>query len=127
MKKLMAISLIVVAGLLFSSAVYAWWGGYGMGSGAGTNVETMKKFQKETLSLRDELMTKQLELQNEYSKPVSDTNRIATLKKEIIDLQTKIQTVADKYGISGWGQMGQGMMGPGMMGQGMGMCPCMGW
>lgn len=133
-KGTVVVSLVVAIGLLIASGVYAWWpgGGYGMGYyGTGTNVGAVQKFQSETLSLRDALMTKQLELQNEYNKPVPDTNRITTLKKEIIDLQAKIQTVADKYGISGGsmgGQMGGMMMGRGMMGQGMmmDMCP-MGW
>jgi len=98
----------------------AQWDGYG----AGTNVETMKKFQKETLALRDELMTKNLELRNEYSKSVPDTGRIATLRKEIIDLETKIQNIADKYNMTSYGRMG-GMMGSGMMGGGMD-CPMMG-
>lgn len=124
MKKAVVIGLIIVIGLLFVSAVYAWWGGYGRG----TNIENVKKFQKETLSLRDELMTKQFELQDEYSKPVPDTNRIAALRKEIIDLQAKIQAIAEKYGISVWGPTGM-MSGMGygmMMGPMMDMCP-MGW
>ena len=99
----------------------AQWDGYG----AGTNVETMKKFQKETLALRDELMTKNLELRNEYSKSVPDTGRIATLRKEIIDLETKIQNIADKYNMTSYGRMGGMMMGSGMMGGGMD-CPMMG-
>lgn len=131
MKKITVIALALVVGLILASGAYAWWDGYGMGYGTGANVETMKKFQKETLSLRDELMTKQMELQNEYNKPVPDTNRVVALKKEIIDLQAKIQTVAEKYGISAGGpmggMMGRGQMGRGMMGPGMGMCPCMGW
>ncbi len=131
MKKITVIALALVVGLILANGAYAWWGGYGMGYGTSTNVETMKKFQKETLSLRDELMTKQMELQNEYNKPAPDTNRIVALKKEIIDLQAKIQTVAEKYGVSGpmGGQMGGMMMGRGMMGPGMmmDMCPMMGW
>ena len=128
--------LVAVLGLFIAGGAYAWWGGgYGMGYGTGTNVETMKKFQSETLSLRDAIMTKNLELQNEYNKPAPDANRIAALQKEIIDLQAKIQAVAEKYGVSGpmsgmmGGHMGRGMMmGPGMMGSGMmmDMCP-MGW
>ncbi|MGB3940870.1 MAG: hypothetical protein WBK96_05190 [Candidatus Manganitrophaceae bacterium] len=92
-------------------------------SNTGITVEVMKKFEQETHPLRDELMKKQLELQSEYSKPVLDTNRIGTLSKEVIDLQVKIQLVADKYGFpirgTGDGMMGPGMMGPGMMGPGM--------
>lgn len=129
MKKIIVTGLAVLIGLFLTSAVYAWWDGYGMGSGAGTNVETMKKFQKETLNLRDELMTKQMELQNEFNKPVPDTNRIVALKKEIIDLQAKIRTVAEKYGLPAGGPMG-GMMGGGMMmghGMMMDMCPMGRW
>lgn len=116
---------VVVALLVVGGAVYAHgpWG-YSMGYGAGVNVENVKKFQKETLSLRDELITKRLELQNEYSKPQPDYDRIGTLRKEIVDIQTKIQASADKYGVpalgSGYG-MRHGMMGRGMMGD---ACPC---
>lgn len=133
-KKSTIISLVVAIGLLISGGVYAWWpgGNYGMGYGASENVETMKKFQKETLGLRDELMIKQLELQNEYSKPQPDYNRIGTLRKEIVDIQTKIQASADKYGLPAWGSgygKGHGMMSRDMMGYGMmmDMCSMMDW
>lgn len=138
MKKITVIALALVVGLIFASGAYAWWGGhrmghgmgYGTGYGTGTNVETMKKFQTETLSLRDDLMTKEIELRSEYNKPVTDTNRVVALTKEIIDLQAKIQTVAEKYGISAGGPMGGMMMGGGtMMGHGMmmDMCPMGRW
>ena len=131
------VSLVVALGLLIAGGVYAWWpgGGYGMGY-QGANPEAVQKFQTETLSLRQALSSKYIELQNEYSKPTPDTNRIATLQKEIIDLQAKIQTAVTKHGISTGGPMGGHMggmmMGP-MMGQGMmmgpmmDMCPMMGW
>ena len=122
MKRAMVISLIVAIGLFLISDVYArWCGGDGMGYGTDANVENVEKFQKETLNLRDDIITKQMKLRNEYNKPVSDTNRIAAIRKEIIDIQTKIQTVAKKYGISGWGTMG-GMMMDNMMD----MCPMYG-
>ncbi|HTP04762.1 MAG TPA: hypothetical protein VMM54_06375 [Nitrospirota bacterium] len=120
MKRAPMIGFVVVFLLASVIDAGAQWDGYG----AGTNVETMKKFQKETLALRDELMTKNLELRNEYSKSVPDTGRIATLRKEIIDLETKIQNIADKYNMTSYGRMG-GMMGSGMMGGGMD-CPMMG-
>ncbi|MCL4476129.1 MAG: hypothetical protein M1508_07880 [Nitrospirae bacterium] len=116
MKRAMTVVVMVAIALFASTAVYAWWGGYGMGYGTGANVETMKKFQKETLILRDELMTRNIELQNEYSKSVPDTDRIVTLKKEIIDLEAKIQGIADKYNMPSGGHMGGMMMGRGMMG-----------
>ena len=126
MKKGIAMSMALLAVLVLSSAVYAWWGDCGMGcSDTNASVENMKKFQKETLSLRDELMTMKLELRDEYDKPAPDINRIAAIKKEIIDQQVKIQTVAGKYGLqpgeamkrdrTGHGKKGRGMMGTDMM------------
>ncbi len=107
MKRAMTIVVVVAVALLASTAVYAWWGDYGPGYGAAySNVDNMKKFQKETLSLRDELMTKRIELQNEYGKSTPDSSRIVTLKKEIIDLQAKIQDVAAGYNIPAGGYMG---------------------
>ena len=107
---------IIVAG----SALARQSGGYGMmGSGYDrgygncnwndsdrTQVapETMAKFQKETLSLRDELITKRLELSQEYDKDTPDADRVAQLRKDMIDVQTKIQKVADKYDINAAGQ-----------------------
>ena len=123
MKKGIAMSMVLLAVLVFSSAVYAWWGDCGMGcSDTDASVENVKKFQKETLSLRDELITKKLELRDEYNKPARDINRIASIKKEIIDQQAKIQTIAAKYGLhdvvknerSGHGTRGRGMMGKDM-------------
>ncbi|MEK6693133.1 MAG: hypothetical protein AABY44_06875 [Nitrospirota bacterium] len=136
MKKGIMISLILVVVLILASAIYAHgpWGGYGMGRSAttggygtgttATDLEAVKKFQKETLPLRDELITKRIELQNEYAKATPDKNRISTLRKEIADIELKIQEKADAAGLSTWGS---GMMGHGMMGRGMtGDCP-MGW
>ncbi len=140
------IGLFLIAGLILTSAIYAQnpRGGHGMGSstpagGYGTgdsttvDIEVVKKFQKETLPLRDELITKKLELHKEYSKTNPDKGRIATLRKEMVDIELKIQEKADTAGLSPWGcgmmghgMMGHGMMGKGMMGRGMmGMeCPC---
>ncbi|OGW73502.1 MAG: hypothetical protein A3J81_05400, partial [Nitrospirae bacterium RIFOXYB2_FULL_43_5] len=118
-------SLAMVIGLFLTGAAYAMWGGYGPGpciTVTGADIETVKKFQKETLSLRDEIMTKNLELQAEYNKPTPDTKRIATIQKEVIDLKGKIHDIANKHGIkipAGQGMMGRGMMGKGKM-RGMG-------
>jgi hypothetical protein len=102
---------IIVAG----SALARQGGGYGMMGGgfergagdcyrADVDPETMAKFQKETLSLRDEMITKRLELSQEYDKDTPDADRIAQLRKDMIDVQTKIQKVADKYDIDAAGQ-----------------------
>jgi zinc resistance-associated protein len=120
MKKVATISLVIV-GLLISGFAYAdWMGGcneYRMPYGQSTNIDSLKSFQRDTLPVRDEVMTKNAEVQNEYGKATPDYKKIATLQKEIIDLRTKIQVAADKYGVASWGPMSGGM-GPSMMGVG---------
>ncbi|MFA5180455.1 MAG: hypothetical protein WC405_03985 [Syntrophales bacterium] len=127
MKKMMLTAgLVVVAGLFVVGAAFAWCGsgmGYGPGYyGRGANTQTVRNLQRETLSMRDALMAKEIDLENEYMKPAPDVARIASIKKEIIDIQAKIQVVADKYGAPAWGPGYGGRMGGGMM-AGAG-CPC---
>lgn len=122
-KAVVTIALVLLAGLLIAGTASAWcmWGGYGGWSRGGygarygtVDTDKFRNFQKDTLSLREEMVAKNLELENEYDKPTPDPKRVAALEKEIIDLQTKIQEVADKYGISGSGRGYAGrMMGPG--------------
>jgi len=121
MKKrtLVVMGIVLSMSLIVAGSAFArWGGGYGMmgagyDRGAGgfyrTDVapESMAKFQKETLSLRDELITKRLELNQEYDKDTPDADRIAQLRKDMIDVETKIQKVADKYDIGSAGR-GQG-------------------
>ncbi len=132
--KTVAASLIVVALFAFGGIAYAQWGMHGTGGYYGqTNVENLKKFQSETLNLRDALETKQIELDNEYAKPAPDTATINTLQADIADLNAKINAVAAKYGISNGNYYGgyncntancpamhQGAQGGYMMGHGMG-------
>ena len=134
MKKrtLVALGLVLSMSIIAAgSALARQGGGYGMmgggydrgygncnwNDGEGTQVapESMAKFQKETLSLRDELITKRLELSQEYDKDTPDTDRIGQLRKDMIDIQTKIQKVADKYDI---GPAGQGQRSRGGKGRG---------
>jgi zinc resistance-associated protein len=115
MNRKIIISFLVITGLLMAGLVYA------ANSIHYTSPETMRKFQKETLGIREELISKEYELQYEYNKEFPNTSRIATLQKEITELETQIQATADKYGISGSG----GMMGYGMRGYGWGRH--MGW
>ncbi|MFH0932698.1 MAG: hypothetical protein V1832_00070 [Nitrospirota bacterium] len=99
MKGRTIIGLVVVLGLLITSAVYAlgYRGPCGVSNWQAVDIEKIKQFQKETLSLRDEIITKRLELRNECGKQVSDTDRVTVLRKEIRDIRAKIQEVADKY------------------------------
>jgi hypothetical protein len=131
MKKVSVVAMVVAVGFLLSTVAYAAWQGYGPGSGQQVDVNALKQFQKETLPLRDELAAKSLELQNQYASQTPDQSKIATLQKEIIDLQTKIATAAQKQGLPGGGYGPGYGMGPGMMygnggyGPGYGMGPWM--
>lgn len=123
MKKrtLVVVGLVLSLSLIVAGGAFARnGGGYGMmGSGydrgfggcdqsdcfrSDVTPEVMAKFQKETLSLRDELITKRLELRQENDKDTPDAERIGQLRKDMIDVQTKIQKVADKYDIDMGGQ-----------------------
>lgn len=124
--------MVMTAALVFAigSAVYAFGHGDGMNylADSKVDIDKVKKFQKETLNLRDDLIVKKLEVRQEYSKEKPNLDRIATLKKEIIDLHTKIQKSAEANGLPAYGAghgMKGGKMGRGIMGKGMmqGNCP----
>jgi hypothetical protein len=106
MKKLLIVALVVFFGAALSSAVVAS-GPRGQGPGPDTQVDVnaFKNFQKETLTLRDEMAAKRVELRNEFNKADPDQNKIAVLQKEMIDLRTKISAAAKKNGLpdSGFG------------------------
>jgi hypothetical protein len=74
------------------------------GRQGGASADALRQFQKETLTLRDELSAKRLELENEYDKAEPDAARVVSLRKEIVDLEGRIQAAADKQGIAGWGR-----------------------
>ncbi len=96
------IGILVVMGVLIMGTVFA----FGYRGPSGTNacqnldIEKVKQFQKETLSQRDEMMTKKLELKKEYVKEAPDDKRISILKQEIRDLKVSIQQAADKYDVN---------------------------
>jgi hypothetical protein len=96
------IGILVVMGVLIMGTVFA----FGYRGPSGTNacqnldIEKVKQFQKETLSQRDEMMTKKLELKKEYVKDAPDDKRIGILKQEIRDLKVSIKQAADKYDVN---------------------------
>jgi len=93
------------------------------GDHTGASSASVRKFQKETLALRDELAAKRVDLREENNKPEPDSARISSLRKDIVDLETKIQSAADKYGVGAWGRgHGHGMMMH--AGNGSGGCGC---
>jgi hypothetical protein len=97
------------------------------GTGAtSTSGAAVRKFQKDTFALRDELAAKRADLQDEYDKAEPNTARIAALEKDIVDLQARIGAAAQRSGVRG-PRHGRGMGYGGMgYGGGPGSCGC-GW
>jgi len=102
MKRKTIICLVVVLGIVLLGAVYAS-GQRGDPSGVNAcqnvDIEKVKQFQKETMSLRDDLMIKKIELRKEYKQPAPDSDRINTLKQEIRDRKASIREAANKAGV----------------------------
>ncbi len=93
--------------------------------GTPTSGAAMRKFQKDTFALRDELAAKRADLQDEYQKAQPNQSRIAALEKDIVDLQAKVDAAAQRSGVR-WGpRHGRGMAYGGMAyGGGPGHCGC---
>lgn len=108
MRKGVIVLLIAAAVLILVSAVYAYRpdGGYRNCQMRNADLDSVKKFQKDTLSLRDELITKKIELRKEVNKENPSRERIATIQKEIIDIKTKIHQKADETGVH-WQKRGE--------------------
>ncbi len=120
MRKEVIVVLILAAALVFVSVVYAYPPGRGNGICRSGNVDTeaVRKFQKESLSFRDELITRKLDLRKEFSKRTPDRDRIAALQKEIVDIRTKIMKKADESGVPNYFGRAKGcrwMQGKGIM------------
>lgn len=105
--------LVVAIGIPLGSFAYAnWGGGYCPRFGDDRSVESFRSFQKDTLPLQDEIVAKRLEIRNEYAKENPDRSIIAKLEKDIIDIRTKIEELAEEKGFSdrgpGWMMRGGG-------------------
>jgi len=102
-------------------------GGMGIGMNA-ADTAVYKKFVADTMSLRQEMMNKHLEIQKEFIKETPDQAVLTKLRGEIIDLRYKIMAERAKAGLPMGGKgMRGGMKGGkhgGMM-RGMMNCPMM--
>ena len=128
---------IVTAALLMLAATAVYAGrGMGMGCNQDVSIESFKQFQKDTSSLRDEMMVKRIEFQREQAKDAPDKAKVAALKQEMSALRTQIHDAGKKYGMftncdpntNCWENDGCGSMGKGggkrhkRAGQGCGNC-----
>lgn len=99
MKKVVVIAAVFLLMVVFSVEAKMMRGGGKFVNYTSVNLESLKKFHKDTLELRDELFIKRVELEKEYAKERKDYEKITALKKDIVSLQTKIQALGEKYGI----------------------------
>jgi len=102
MKKILSsVAAIVLAFALSSTAMAQGRGGCGNceqgASRPGT--EQFKKFQVETLDLRQEMMNKRFEVQRENLKGAPDAAKIESLKADITQLQAKISQFRVQNGL----------------------------
>lgn len=101
MRRIVAGMAVIVAAAFFGSAVHA----QGMGGGCGTcsqgdaQAGQFRKFQQDTIDLRQEMMNKRYELQRENLKGNPDAARMAALKEDIRSLQAKINDIRAKSGL----------------------------
>lgn len=103
MKKM---SIVVIAFSLAVSLFSIAHAGMGAGcgncaqTGAGASSDPYRKFQADTLDLRQEMMTKRFEVQRENLKGTPDQAKIAALQADIKILQAKIQDIRTQSGLS---------------------------
>lgn len=126
MKKLLIPMIALAVALAASVGAYAYGpGGGGRGVGCGNCVgptaaqqEQFKKFQQDTIELRQQMMNKRFDLQREELKTTPDAARLTALQGEITALQTKIYDIRVKSGLPAGRSYGQ--CGPTKRGMGMG-------
>ncbi|MHB8122070.1 MAG: hypothetical protein ACYDG4_07935 [Desulfuromonadaceae bacterium] len=135
MKKMSVVVMALgLAVSMFSLADAGNRNGMGMGMGcancpqAGAASEPYRKFQADTIDLRQEMMAKRFEVQRENLKGTPDKEKIAALQADIKNLQTKIMDVRSLSGLpvgKNDGECGRkmgrsGKRGMGFCGNGMG-------
>ncbi len=112
------------------------YGGHGNGMGGGCEnclqqggeaSAQLRKFQQDTLDLRQEMMLRRFELQRENLTAVPNGAKIAVLQAEISSLQAKITAARTKSGLLDDKSDGESRPATGGCGMGTGGCkkgPC---
>lgn len=119
MKKMTVVVMALgLAVALFGIASAGNRGGMGGGcgncaqGGAAAPSEQIRKFQADTIDLRQEMMIKRFDIQRENLKATPDAAKIAAIKADIKNIQSKIKVIRDQSGLSNDkcdGECGQGM------------------
>lgn len=92
-----ASAMMLLAGVAFAARGKRGQGM--MGCNANVPIEQIREFQKETSTLRDEMMIKRVELQRERAKDAPDSQKVAQLTKELRELRDQIHARGEKYGM----------------------------
>lgn len=125
----LAVSLFSIANAGNRSVMGGGCGNCAQG-GAGAPSDQFRKFQGDTIDLRQEMMNKRFQVQRENLKGTPDAAKIASLQAEIGAVQAKILDLRSQSGLPAdkcdgeCGQMMGGFDGKGMGGCGKGMGGC---
>jgi hypothetical protein len=84
---------------LFSIANAGNRNGCGDCAQRGASSEQLRKFQADTIDLRQEMMTKRFEIKRENLKATPDKEKIVSLQADIKTLQSKIFDIRSKSGL----------------------------
>ena len=128
----MVVAVVLTLSMLIAGSAMARWDGAEDGRGQrGFNCraadgadevdpEKVIQFRKDTLPLRDELWGKKLELSREYKKDQPDMQVVEQLRKDMVEIQTKMEKIASDHGLTNRGAKGASCGG---YGRGYGDCP----
>jgi hypothetical protein len=127
MKKMTAVLMALTLAVSTLSVAEAGYGnGMGRGCGncpqVGTSSEQFRKFQSDTIDLRQEMMAKRFEIQRENLKGTPDKSKIASLQVDINSIQAKIQVIRNQSGLPAGKCDGEFGKKQGRHGRGMGFC-----
>jgi len=106
MKASVSILAALALALAVGSAALA-----GMNGGCATCAQNaaqsgqFRKFQQDTLDLRQEMMNKRFDLQRENLKGLPDATRVAALQADIAAIQTRIGAIRAQSGLPAGGKL----------------------
>ncbi|MDD2364793.1 MAG: hypothetical protein PHN84_01375 [Desulfuromonadaceae bacterium] len=104
MKKKYSILMAVVLVVSFFSLSIAgnrhgMSGGCGDCTKTGLQTDQFRKFQEDTIDIRQEMMTKRFDIQRENLKGTPDAAKIASLQAEVKNLQAKLLQLRSQSGL----------------------------
>ncbi|GAB4293269.1 MAG: hypothetical protein Fur0034_00200 [Desulfuromonadia bacterium] len=102
MKRRILMLSVITTMVMAAGAAIAGKGRMGRGAAScnqNVPLEQVREFQKETSTLRDEMMIKRIELQRERAAEKPDTAKIAQLTADIKSLRDQIHAKGEKYGM----------------------------